>query len=72
MTLTIQVPKEQAQALAAEMEQRGFEVLIEDDQDFEVPQWQIDEVRRRRALTDQPAPRLWSEIRKQFVDRGIL
>jgi hypothetical protein len=72
MTLTIQVSKEQAQALADEMGQRGFEVLLEDDQDFVVPQWHIDEVRRRRALKDQPAPKLWSEIRKQFVERGLL
>ena len=71
MTLTIQVPKEQAQAMVDEMEQRGFAVLIEDDQDFVVPQWQIDETRRRMALKNEPEPRLWSEIEIGYIKKSL-
>ena len=51
MTLTIQVPDEQAQALQNEMEQRGFAVQVEAD----IPDWHKRGLDRIRANTPPDA-----------------
>ncbi len=48
MTLTIHVPDAQAKALAEEMEQRGYAVVLETE---DVPNWHKEGVERIRAQT---------------------
>lgn len=62
MRLIIEVPDDQAPAIQSQMEQWGYPVQVETPSEWQVPQWQQDEVARRMAQPDRKPGRTWSEI----------
>lgn len=70
-TITLQVPDNQVEEVTKFAEERHFELFVEDDADFEIPEWQKDEVRRRlKEAKNDPSKRIsWEDAEKMLLKK---
>ena len=69
--ITVNVKEDRIEQLLSILEENNFDWISDENTDFDVPQWQIDEVERRSAESDENPEILipWNQVKSRLEQK---